>query len=72
MRDLVKWEKSNVRCLVTSRPVQDIQAELSGLASEKNTISIQSDLVNNNILAHIYAKVREGEGLKRWRGHPDI
>jgi hypothetical protein len=72
MRDLVKWEKSNIGCLVTSRPEQDIQADLSGLASEKNIISIQSGLVNDDILAYIYTKVRDGKGLKRWRGHQDI
>jgi len=72
MRDLVKWGKSNVHCLVTSRPEQDIRAELSGLTTGKSRISIQSDLVNDDILAYICTKVRDGEGLKRWRGRPDI
>jgi hypothetical protein len=72
MRNLVKRENSNVRCLVTSRPEQDIRAELSGLASGKNMISIQSDLVNDDIFAYICAKVNDGEGLKRWRGRPDV
>jgi Cdc6-like AAA superfamily ATPase len=72
MRNLVKRENSNVHCLVTSRPEQDIQAEMSRLTSEKDRISIQSNLVNEDISAYIYAKVREGEGLRRWRGYPDI
>jgi Cdc6-like AAA superfamily ATPase len=72
IRDLVKSEKSNVHCLITSRPEDDIRAELSGLASKKNIISIQSDLVNDDILAYIHVRVREGEGLKRWRNHKDV
>jgi len=72
IRDLMKWDKSNVHYLVTSRPEQDIQAGLNSLVNEKNRISIQSDLVNDDISAYIHAKVREGEGLKRWRGHLNI
>jgi Cdc6-like AAA superfamily ATPase len=72
MRDLVKWERRNVRCLVTSRPEQDIRAELNGLVSEENRISMQSNLVSNDILEYIYTKVREGEGMKRWRGYQDV
>ncbi|KAF2678771.1 hypothetical protein K458DRAFT_435608 [Lentithecium fluviatile CBS 122367] len=72
IRDLVKLEQKNVHCLVTSRPEQDIQSEMSNLVSEKNRISIQSDLVNDDILAYICARVREGEGLKRWRDREDV
>jgi hypothetical protein len=72
IRDLVKSTKCNVHCLVTSRPEHDIRAELSDLAGEEKAIPIQSDLVNNDILAYIHVKVMEGEGLQRWRGHPDV
>jgi hypothetical protein len=72
IRDLVKCERRNIRCLVTSRPEQDIRAELNGLVSEENRISMQSNLVSDDILEYIYAKVREGEGMKRWRGHQDV
>ncbi|KAF2807352.1 purine and uridine phosphorylase [Mytilinidion resinicola] len=72
IRDLVRLQHKNVHCLVISRPEQDIQLELSRLVNKKDRISIQSDLVNDDILAYINAKVREGEGLKRWRGCQDI
>jgi len=69
IQNLVKCEQRNIRCLVTSQLEQDIRAELSGLVSKENRISMQSNLVSDDILAYIYAKVREGEGMKRWRGH---
>lgn len=72
IRDLVNSDQRNVHCLVTSRPEQDIESGLSGLVREKSKISIQSDLVNGDISAYIHAKVREGEGLKRWRDHQDV
>ncbi|PSN59256.1 hypothetical protein BS50DRAFT_641131 [Corynespora cassiicola Philippines] len=65
-------EQKNVHFLVTSRPEQDIQSEMDHLISEKNRIAIQSDLVNADILAYIHAKVRKGEGLKRWRSRQDV
>ena len=62
----------NVRCLVTSRPEHDIKVGLGSLNSERNRISIQGDLVNEDILAYIHAKVRHGQGLRRWRGCPEV
>jgi predicted transcriptional regulator len=61
-----------VHCLVTSRPEQNIQSVLEGLVSETSKISIQSDLVSGDISLYINTKVREGEGLKRWRHQIDV
>lgn len=72
IQDFVVWEPKNVHFLITSRPADDIQSGLDDLISEKTKISLQSSLVDNDILAYIRAKVREGEGLKRWRGHRDV
>jgi hypothetical protein len=72
IRDLVNSDQKNVHVLVTSRPEQDIQSGLSGIASEKYKICIQSDLVNGDISAYIHAQVMGGEGLKRWQGHQNV
>jgi Cdc6-like AAA superfamily ATPase len=73
IRDLVKREKSNVCCLVTSRPEQDIQKELSNLAgNEGGVLHIQSDLIKNDICEYVRFMVREGNGLERWRLRPDV
>jgi len=72
IRDLVTLEQRNVHLLVTSRPEQDIQSGLSGLVHEKDTVLIQSGLVSDDIHAYIHTKVRESDGLRRWKKHPDI
>lgn len=71
MQNLMKVH-DNVRCLVTSRPEQEIQMKLNRLTSRKHRIPIQSNLVNGDIAKYIRAKVEKGEELRRWRNHPDV
>lgn len=71
IRDLVE-NNDNIRCLVTSRPEHDIKEAFSRLTTEKNRISLQNDLVDNDILAYIHAKVKNGEELRRWQSRPDV
>lgn len=72
IQDLANSEQLDVHILVTSRPEQDIQLGLSSLVTEKDRIHIQNDLVSEDILAYIRVKVREGEGLERWQGYPEV
>lgn len=58
--------------LVTSRKEHDIELVLSDLAHNEDIVPLQSDLVSDDIRRYINTKVREGDGLKRWRSHPDI
>jgi hypothetical protein len=77
---LLKWiaaffnsNKRNVHLLVTSRPEQDISSGLSEIAPEwEAVVPIQSDLVKDDIETYVRAKVRYGDGLKRWRYRPDV
>lgn len=70
IRDLLGSELSNVHLLVTSRPEPDIQAVLNDRAREEDIISIQSGLVSD-VHAYIRARVREDNGLRRWRERPE-
>jgi Cdc6-like AAA superfamily ATPase len=72
IRDLLNSERISVHLLVTSRPEQDIQSGLNDLVNEESKIDIQSNLVTDDISAYIRARVRHGEGLKRWQNHPDV
>jgi hypothetical protein len=77
---LLKWiaaflncNQNNVHLLVTSRPEQDIFSRLNEIAPEGEAIvPIQSDLVKDDIETYVKAKVRHGDGLKRWRYRPDV
>jgi Cdc6-like AAA superfamily ATPase len=73
LKELVYSEQRNVHLLVTSRPEQDIESVLSKLAHDKeDIISIQSELINDDILSYVHTEIREGERLKRWRLTPNI
>jgi Cdc6-like AAA superfamily ATPase len=77
---LLKWiaaflnsNQRNVHLLATSRPEQDISSGLSEIAPKGEAmVSIQSDLVRDDIETYVNAKVRHGDGLKRWRNRPDV
>jgi Cdc6-like AAA superfamily ATPase len=72
IRDLLDSGKKNVHILVTSRPEQDIQSTLKDLVDEENIIPIQSGLISGDIDAYIRTRVREGDGLKRWRKQSNV
>lgn len=72
IRVLLDLDQRNVHLLVTSRPEQDIESVLSDIARKDDIVSIQSDLISDDIRRYIHAEVREGNRLKRWQSHPDI
>ena len=72
IRDLLGLERNNGHLIATSRPEHDIQSTLSEIIGEEHRIPIQSDLTRDDINAYIHTRVREGDGLKRWRKHPDV
>ncbi|KAF2473448.1 purine and uridine phosphorylase [Lindgomyces ingoldianus] len=72
IRDLLGSRQRNVHLLVTSRPEQDIQSKLNDLVHEENRIHLQSNLISDDIYAYIHTRVREGDGLRRWRERPEV
>jgi hypothetical protein len=72
IKDLLGSCQRNIHLLVTSRPEHDIQSKLSDLVHEKNTIPIQSDLISGDIQVYVHTRVKQGDGLKRWREQPEV
>ncbi|KAF4546475.1 Ankyrin repeat protein [Lasiodiplodia theobromae] len=65
-------QERNVHILATSRPEQDIKSATERWARKKDIIPIQSDLVAEDIRAYIHTKVKENDGLSRWKTRPDV
>lgn len=61
-----------IRLLVTGRTEQDIKSSIGTWARKEDMISIQSDLVADDIRAYIHTRVREHDGLSRWQSRPMI
>jgi hypothetical protein len=72
LRDLLSSQQRNVHLLVTSRSEQDIKSELSDLAGNGDIVPLQGDSVTNDIRAYVHMRVRNTEGLKRWKSRPEI
>jgi hypothetical protein len=65
--------QTNIHLLVTSRREQDIEAAIKSWAHDDDIIPIQSELVEDDIKAYIYSRVREqGELSRRWHSRPTI
>jgi ankyrin repeat protein len=72
IRDLLESEQRNVHLLVTSRPEPDIKSEVGELAHDDDIVPLQSDLITDDIRAYVHTRIREGNGLKRWRSQPEV
>lgn len=62
----------NVHLLITSRPEHDIEETIEKWARKEDIIPLQSNLIGDDIRAYIEARVRDSEGLSRWKTRPDI
>jgi hypothetical protein len=72
MEGLLSPKLRNTHLLVTSRQEEDIESALSKWAGIEDMMPIQSDLVTDDIRAYVRARVKEDDGLKRWRSSPDV
>ena len=72
IREVLNEERGNVHLLVTSRPEQDIESEIMEFAHIDDVVPIQSSLITNDIRAYVRTRVREDNGLKRWRSQPEV
>jgi hypothetical protein len=64
--------QAKVHLLATSRPEQRIQSIIAKWARESDIITIRSSLVEADICQYIQTRVREQDGLSRWRGRLDV
>ncbi|PON25351.1 hypothetical protein TGAM01_v205645 [Trichoderma gamsii] len=72
IREILNTEQRNVHLLVTSRPEQDIESEITQHYQKDDIIAIKSGLISDDIRAYIHARVRENPGLKRWWSHVEV
>lgn len=72
IRYLLSSEQRNIHLLITSRPEQDIESRMIEFAHEDNIVPIQNSLIGDDILAYVRTRIREDDGLKRWRSQPKV
>ncbi|KAH0277552.1 Pfs, NACHT and ankyrin domain protein, partial [Aureobasidium melanogenum] len=76
-RDLLRWitSSANQTCkfILTSRPERDIEECFVPWLSPNSTISLESDLVGDDIEAYVHYRLKEEAHLSRWKSmHEEI
>ncbi|KAI1178313.1 hypothetical protein F4777DRAFT_576118 [Nemania sp. FL0916] len=76
--DLLSWIQSlqnsqlNIHLLVTSRPEHDIKSAIKSFSHSQERISLQSNLIEDDIRSYIETTVKKNSGLERWQSRPDV
>ena len=72
IRDFANSESTNIHLIVTSRSERDIESALSKWMDPSESISIQCEVVDEDIRAYLCARISSDEGLSRWKLFPDV
>jgi hypothetical protein len=72
IREVLNSEQRNVHLLMTSRPEQDIEVGIIEFAHNDDIVPIHSSLITDDISAYVRTRVRDDNGLKRWRSQPEV
>jgi len=72
IKDILDSEQRNVHLLITSRPEPDIEFGIRKFAYNNDIVPIQSSLISDDIRAYVRARVREENGLERWRSQLEV
>jgi NACHT domain-containing protein len=72
IEEVLKSERRNVHLLVTSRPEQDIQSNITKFSHTDDIVHIQSSLISDDIRVYVHTRIREDNDFERWRSRPEV
>ena len=72
IQELISWNDTNLRVLVTSRKEKDIEHSILPLTKNEARVSIQSALVDADIRAYVHNQLQTNRKLQRWRCKPEV
>jgi Cdc6-like AAA superfamily ATPase len=73
IRELFPLRIANIQLFATSRREHDIQSNLTQWANAREMLSIQGELVNEDIRSYVEFRVKDHNSpLKRWHSRPDV
>ncbi|KAI9794459.1 MAG: hypothetical protein M1816_005529 [Peltula sp. TS41687] len=67
LEELAGWKLDNLHILVTSRKESDIEGSLETFVDERNTVCLQSALVNEDIRTFVRYTLSVDKRFKRWQ-----
>ena len=72
IEELISWDDTNLRVLVTSRKEKDIEDSISPLTKDEARVCIQSAVVNADICAYVHDQLQTNKKLQRWQCRRDV
>jgi len=72
LESIAGWQLSGLHLLVTSRKEQDIEQSLAYLVNSRNTICLQSDLVDVDIRSYVNQRLSVDKNLRKWQKDSNI
>jgi hypothetical protein len=72
LKTVVGWRLKMVHVLMTSRKERDIEISLETYLNERETICLQSDVVNGDILRYVQQRLQDDKRLDKWNTNTDI
>ncbi|KAF7678877.1 hypothetical protein GT037_002625 [Alternaria burnsii] len=72
LESVIGWKLDMVHLLLTSRKERDIEMSLEGHIEEDNVVSLQRDIVNEDISRYVRNRLHEDKALAKWNKDADI
>ena len=72
MEQLINWDDTNLRVVVTSRKEKDIEDSILPLTKDEARVCIQSALVDADICAYVHDQLQTNRKLQRWRCNLEV
>jgi hypothetical protein len=63
---IVRWQLQSLHLLMTSRKERDIESVLEAYVDEKDTVCLQSEVVNKDIRRYIRQRLSDDNSLAKW------
>lgn len=72
IEELISWDDTDLRVLVTSRKEKDIEDSILPLTKDEARVRIQSALVDADICAYVHDQLQTNRKLQRWQRRPEV
>ena len=67
LENMARWNSEHLHVLVTSRRERDIETALSDFVDQRDMISLQTDVVDEDIRRYVSQRLADDKALRKWR-----
>ena len=72
IEELISWDDTNLRVLVTSRNEKDIEDSILPLTKDEARVCIRTAYVDADICTYVHDQLQTNRKLQRWQCKPEV